>query len=67
MMQGSAGMTIREYFAARAMQGILSRSLRPNSRGNESTSWAITSLYGPQTAAKLAVEYADYLIQELAK
>ena len=43
------GMTLREYFAAKAMQGLLS--------GN--------GYHKPEDAAKSAVNYADALIEAL--
>jgi hypothetical protein len=50
---GAAGITIREHFAAMAMQGVLVRShLTTNSQS---------------ACAKLAVEHADALLAALSK
>lgn len=49
---GSDGLTKREYFAARAMQGLLSNSMY---------SYDVTT----RSCSKLAVEQADALIAEL--
>jgi hypothetical protein len=49
-----SGMTIREYFAAKAMQGLLANSM-------------IKSELRTDAVATVAVDCADALIAELAK
>lgn len=48
---GTTGMTMRQYYAGQALQGIL------------------MAVSGPEYsyAAKLAIEYADALIEELSR
>lgn len=53
---GNPGMTLRDYFAAQAMVGILATYANP----------ATTKLPDANRLAKWSVEYADALIGELA-
>lgn len=53
---GNPGMTLRDYFAAQAMVGILATYANP----------ATTKLPDDNRLAKWSVEYADALIRELA-
>ena len=54
MIEPRAGLNKREYFAAKAMQGICGDAIAgPH--------------HVPPNTAKLAVEYADALLAELAK
>lgn len=61
------GMALRDWFAGRALNGLLSRSLRPNSQGNTSTNWASVERYGALEVAKFSYEYADAMLAERAK
>lgn len=56
------GMTLRDYFAGQALQGILSKAINPNSHGNGSVNWASTHAPGPTRAAISAYEYADAML-----
>lgn len=58
MEQGATGLTIRQYFAAMAMQGLLANNTyhNPNEKHNMITVPAL---------AETAVVYADALIAEL--
>jgi hypothetical protein len=58
----SSGMTLRDYFAGQALEGILSKAINPNDRGNDSVNWASTNAPGPTKAANSAYEYADAML-----
>ena len=53
---GGAGMTKREYFAAMAMQGLLSAEAMQGFTGAD---------YAPEYTAQKAVEAADALLKQL--
>lgn len=59
------GLTVRQHFAAMAMQSLLSRPLRPNTSGNSHIPHACVDPLGPTTVSKLSMEYADALIAAL--
>ena len=49
-MRGERGMSLRDYFAAKALQGFAAHLNGATKRGNET---------GPEANARLAYEYAD--------
>jgi hypothetical protein len=57
-----SGMSLRDWFAGMALQGILSKSLFPNSSGNKSISWATTREYSGRSASIAAYEIADEML-----
>jgi len=56
-IEGSKGMSLRAYFAGRAMMGITSHGNHPNGTTQDKINWTV------ETAVKLA----DALIAELEK
>lgn len=58
---GQDGMTLRDYFAAKAMQGCLAYSHCDPSTGN----WQENS--SPESVAKYAYEIADAMLKEREK
>jgi hypothetical protein len=60
--EGWNGMSLRDVFAGMALQGILSKSLFPNSSGNKSISWATTREPSGRSASIAAYEIADAMI-----
>lgn len=54
------GMTLRDYFAAKAMQGLLAE-------GGSLEIGYVLPAHWPQYIAKRAVSHADALLAELAK
>lgn len=58
------GMTLRQYYKAAALTGILAKSLAPNSLKNHSVHHAEVSSIGQSSAARIAAEYADAMLAE---
>lgn len=58
------GMTLRDYLAAKAMQGLLSNPEAIGIMNAESTD---KDEYACDTTARLAYEYADAMLKERAK
>lgn len=59
------GMTLRDYFAAKAMQAVLSRDLAPAVTGNRLLKWAevrVDDPYYPRVASK-AYQVADAMLK----
>lgn len=54
------GMTLRDYFAAKAMQGILASPVAFTLRGEPIT-------YGESQIAELAYQYADAMLKQRNK
>lgn len=52
--ENCGGMLLRDYFAARALQGLLASGLRPHDEPNES---------GELYIARMAYKFADALIK----
>ena len=52
------GMTLRDYFAAKALQGFAAHLSGATKRGNET---------GPEANARLAYEYADAMLEARKK
>ena len=57
-----SGMSLRDWFAGMALQGILSKSLFPDSSGNKSINWSRTREYSGRSASIVAYEIADAMI-----
>jgi len=53
-----SGMTLRDYFAAQALQGLASHLTGPEKRGRET---------GAEAHARAAFAYADAMLAERAK
>jgi hypothetical protein len=56
--EAHGGMTLRDYFAAKALQGLAAHVVGAAKHSNET---------GPQAHARLAYAYADAMIAERAK
>lgn len=67
-VEGQTGLTKREYFAALAMQGILTGFNSKNSRMDKVSAFAKSiQLEMPEYIAQLSIKHADALIDELNK
>ncbi len=56
--QGMSGMSLRDYFAAKALQGMLSHPGLSKTDGSD---------YGPSDVAQAAFELADAMLAEREK
>lgn len=62
---GEAGITVREYFASVALQGLLAAEAAGGSDGGVAAISSTTLVRDPEVWAKCAVQLADALIAAL--
>jgi hypothetical protein len=65
--RGPSGLTLREYFAAKAMQGLLASTSNADMVEALTQMSRARGLRNPQLLAAMAVQQADDLLAELAK
>lgn len=65
--RSQVGMSLRDWFAGQALQGLLARDLQPNSLDNAHVNHAYVRRIDPETSARTAFKIADAMLAERAK
>ncbi len=64
----NSGMTLRDWFAGMALQGLLSRDTIKETNNNNSAKWAVMNpLDAQENQSARAYKYADAMIEERKK